>query len=254
MAGGLNGAQFYPSCYQITVAGNGSASPAGVSFPGAYKNTDPGILVDIHAKMSTYIDPGPTVYAGGVSKTPGNTKCTGQAASEGPGGKPATGVSHIYITYQALTKIDLNPQTLYTPGSGSGATSNPVSTTLQTSATSTSRSSPAATTTSSGGGGGCTVAKYGQCGGSNYNGCTTCAVSFLLSAMIDRTLICCAVWIYLPGQWLLLSVFIDGRERDMRVLQWQESGIRRNGSICGLLPICVSLLAKRLSFHYHRTV
>jgi hypothetical protein len=42
--------------------------------------------------MSTYIDPGPTVYAGGLSKTPGNSKCTGQAASEGPGGKPATGV------------------------------------------------------------------------------------------------------------------------------------------------------------------
>lgn len=66
-------------------------------FPGAYKNTDPGILVDIHAKMSTYVDPGPTVYAGGVSKTPGNSKCTGQAASEGPGGKPATGVS-IYLS------------------------------------------------------------------------------------------------------------------------------------------------------------
>lgn len=98
VAGGLNGAQFYPSCYQITVAGSGSATPAGVSFPGAYKNTDPGILVDIHAKMSTYIDPGPTVYAGGVSKTPGNSKCTGQAASEGPGGKPATGVSYRYTS------------------------------------------------------------------------------------------------------------------------------------------------------------
>lgn len=106
VAGGLNGAQFYPSCYQITVAGSGSASPAGVSFPGAYKNTDPGILVDIHAKLSTYIDPGPTVYAGGVSKTPGNTKCTGQAASEGPGGKPATGVSYTHIAHRPLTKAD----------------------------------------------------------------------------------------------------------------------------------------------------
>jgi cellulase len=106
VAGGLNGAQFYPSCYQITVAGSGSASPAGVSFPGAYKNTDPGILVDIHAKLSTYIDPGPTVYAGGVSKTPGNTKCTGQAASEGPGGKPATGVNYTYNAHQSLTKAD----------------------------------------------------------------------------------------------------------------------------------------------------
>jgi cellulase len=92
-AASLNSAQFYASCYQITVSGSGSATPSGVLFPGAYKNTDPGILVDIHAKMSSYVDPGPTVYAGGVSKTPGNSKCSGQAASEGPGGKPATGVS-----------------------------------------------------------------------------------------------------------------------------------------------------------------
>lgn len=92
-ASSLNSAQFYASCYQITVAGSGSATPSGVLFPGAYKNTDPGVLVDIHQKMSTYVNPGPSVYSGGVSKTPGNTKCTGQAASIGPGGKPATGVS-----------------------------------------------------------------------------------------------------------------------------------------------------------------
>lgn len=98
VAGSLNQAQFYASCYQITVAGSGSATPSGVLFPGAYKNTDPGILIDIHQKISTYVDPGPTVYAGGVSKTPGNSKCTGQAASEGPGGKPATGVSYETVT------------------------------------------------------------------------------------------------------------------------------------------------------------
>jgi hypothetical protein len=91
-ASSLNQAQFYASCYQITVAGSGTATPSGVLFPGVYKNTDPGILVDIHQKMSTYVNPGPSVYAGGVSKTPGNSKCTGSAATAGPGGKPATGV------------------------------------------------------------------------------------------------------------------------------------------------------------------
>lgn len=44
-AGGLNGAQFYLTCYQITVSGSGSFTPAGVSFPGAYRATDPGIQV-----------------------------------------------------------------------------------------------------------------------------------------------------------------------------------------------------------------
>ncbi|KAM0693750.1 hypothetical protein Q7P36_007007 [Cladosporium allicinum] len=86
-ASSLNQAQFYTSCYQITVAGSGTATPSGVLFPGVYKNTDPGILVDIHQKMSSYVNPGPSVYAGGVSKTPGNSKCTGYAATYGPGGE-----------------------------------------------------------------------------------------------------------------------------------------------------------------------
>lgn len=44
-----NGAQFYLSCAQITVTGGGSGTPGPlVSFPGAYKATDPGILFQIY--------------------------------------------------------------------------------------------------------------------------------------------------------------------------------------------------------------
>ncbi|KAG8796854.1 hypothetical protein FRC16_009456, partial [Serendipita sp. 398] len=46
-AGSLLGAQFYMECAQIRVTGGGSASPATVSFPGAYGQSDPGILVNI---------------------------------------------------------------------------------------------------------------------------------------------------------------------------------------------------------------
>jgi hypothetical protein len=43
------GAQFYISCGQVTVTGGGSGTPGPlVSFPGAYKATDPGILIDIY--------------------------------------------------------------------------------------------------------------------------------------------------------------------------------------------------------------
>ena len=43
------GAQFYLSCGQITVTGGGSGTPAPlVAFPGAYKATDPGLLIDIY--------------------------------------------------------------------------------------------------------------------------------------------------------------------------------------------------------------
>ena len=45
----LNGAQFYISCAQVKVTGGGSGTPSPlVSFPGAYKNTDPGIKVNIY--------------------------------------------------------------------------------------------------------------------------------------------------------------------------------------------------------------
>ncbi|KXJ94358.1 glycosyl hydrolase family 61-domain-containing protein [Microdochium bolleyi] len=67
-AGSINGAQFYLSCAQITVVGgSGSKSPSGsqlVSFPGAYKNTDPGVLVSIFAPNPSfkYQPAGPSVF------------------------------------------------------------------------------------------------------------------------------------------------------------------------------------------------
>src|ERR1700709_2444030 len=61
---------------QITVSGSGSATPAGVSLPGAYSASDPGILINIHAAMSTYVAPGPAIYSGGTTKSAG-APCSG---------------------------------------------------------------------------------------------------------------------------------------------------------------------------------
>ncbi|KAI1779645.1 glycoside hydrolase family 61 protein [Hypoxylon cercidicola] len=59
------GAQFYMTCYQLTVTGGGSANPTGVKFPGAYSANDPGIKVDIWGNgFSEYTIPGPAVYSG----------------------------------------------------------------------------------------------------------------------------------------------------------------------------------------------
>jgi len=160
-AGSSGGAQLYMSCYQLTVSGSGSASPALVKFPGAYAASDPGILINIHAPMSTYVDPGPTVYSGGQLVVPKNT-CSGLSAS--PTGPLKTG-------------------TPYTPGSGgSPTTSTPAAgspATTQPSTMQTSTKAPAQPTTTSASTGGCSVAKYGQCGGTGFTGCTTCAVSHL---------------------------------------------------------------------------
>ncbi|KAK2733137.1 hypothetical protein FQN55_003751 [Onygenales sp. PD_40] len=62
-AGQEGGAQFYMTCYQVKITGSGSLNPEGVSFPGAYSATDPGILIDIYSPIDNYIIPGPPVVS-----------------------------------------------------------------------------------------------------------------------------------------------------------------------------------------------
>jgi lytic cellulose monooxygenase (C1-hydroxylating) len=74
-AGSSGGAQFYVSCYQVTMSGgNGTLPTSGlVKFPGAYKASDPGILVNIHAALKgNYVVPGPPVIPGGTTKVAGS--------------------------------------------------------------------------------------------------------------------------------------------------------------------------------------
>ena len=63
-ASGVGGAQFYMSCYALKVTGGGGANPSGVSFPGAYSATDPGIMINIYQTPINYKIPGPAVYKG----------------------------------------------------------------------------------------------------------------------------------------------------------------------------------------------
>lgn len=57
-------AQFYISCSQIKITGDGSGTPGPlVSLPGAYKSNDLGILVNLEAIQPTaYTPPGPPVW------------------------------------------------------------------------------------------------------------------------------------------------------------------------------------------------
>jgi cellulase len=141
-ASGLNGAQFYMTCYQITVTGGGSSSPSGVLFPGAYKATDPGIEINIYQNLATYIAPGPAVIAGGSEAVAGKVGLVVTATAGSPS-QPTASVSK-------------------------GAVSNTLATSVKTTLP------QPAPTTGSGSPGGCTVAKYQQCGGSGFTGCTTC--------------------------------------------------------------------------------
>ncbi|KAF2841372.1 lytic polysaccharide monooxygenase [Patellaria atrata CBS 101060] len=57
------GAQLYMGCAQVNVVGAGGTTPSGVSFPGAYKGSDPGIKFQLFWPTPTaYTIPGPTVF------------------------------------------------------------------------------------------------------------------------------------------------------------------------------------------------
>jgi len=68
----LDKAEFYPNCVQMTVSGgssSGSSPSPTTHFPGAYKDTDPGIKVDVYTPPLKYVMPGPAIanIAGGSS-------------------------------------------------------------------------------------------------------------------------------------------------------------------------------------------
>ncbi|KAE8442629.1 hypothetical protein EG329_002986 [Mollisiaceae sp. DMI_Dod_QoI] len=65
-ASAAGGAQFYISCGQLNVTGAGGGVPSPlVAFPGAYKPTDPGLMINIYYPVPTsYTQPGPPVWKG----------------------------------------------------------------------------------------------------------------------------------------------------------------------------------------------
>ncbi|CAI7648187.1 unnamed protein product [Penicillium pancosmium] len=79
-AGDTNGAQNYPQCINLKVTGGGSDSPAGTLGTALYKNTDPGIKVNIYQSLSSYEIPGPALYSGASSGS-GSSAATTAAAS-----------------------------------------------------------------------------------------------------------------------------------------------------------------------------
>ncbi|KAF9561303.1 hypothetical protein CPC08DRAFT_635558, partial [Agrocybe pediades] len=70
------GAQLYMECAQIQVTGGGSASPSTVSFPGAYKGSDPGITVNIYNNLKSYTIPGPSVFSCNGNSSPSSPSTT----------------------------------------------------------------------------------------------------------------------------------------------------------------------------------
>ena len=146
------GAQFYMECVHIKVEGSGTATlPAGVSFPGAYKATDPGVLFDIYSGFTSYTPPGPKVWNGASAASAAAPATTTKAAAA-----PAK------TTAAAPAKTTAAAAKPTTTKSAAA----PAKTTLATVA------KPAPTKAAAAAG---SVAKWGQCGGNGYTGPTGCA-------------------------------------------------------------------------------
>lgn len=94
-----NGAQNYPQCINLKVSGGGSATPSGTLGTALYKDTDPGILINIYQSLSTYDIPGPTLYtAGAAAATTGAS-----ATSSSPATTAAAATSTASASAEATT-------------------------------------------------------------------------------------------------------------------------------------------------------
>lgn len=143
-AGSEGGAQFYMTCYQITVSGDGTATAETVSIPGAYKAADPGIEINIYQAMTEYVAPGPAVYSGGSTKTAGS-ECTNCESTCAVGDAPAATAGSGSASSSAPASSSAAATTSAAPASTTLATS--VTTQAAAVATSTSSSSVAAAAT-----------------------------------------------------------------------------------------------------------
>ncbi|EJF60634.1 hypothetical protein DICSQDRAFT_137375 [Dichomitus squalens LYAD-421 SS1] len=162
VASSVGGAQFYMSCYQVSVGGSGSASPPTVSFPGAYSAEDPGILINIYTQLNSYDIPGPAPYgttSPTVAATPWPTTATWNTALQ-----PST----------VPTQVPGGGAAPTSPASPSKPSTTPVTTPATTPVT-TSRPSTTPVSAPSPSPTGQTASLYGQCGGIGWTGPTVCA-------------------------------------------------------------------------------
>ncbi|KAK1660150.1 glycosyl hydrolase family 61-domain-containing protein [Colletotrichum godetiae] len=136
-AGSENGAQYYMSCYQISVTGSGTAKPEGVVFPGAYKATDPGLLINIYNTITSYVIPGPALYEGGGSS--GSAPASSAPAASAPAATSAAAASSSAPAAAAPTTL----VTSAAPASATPTAAAPATTSSAAAASTSAAAAPA---------------------------------------------------------------------------------------------------------------
>jgi lytic cellulose monooxygenase (C1-hydroxylating) len=111
----VGGTQFYMECVQIKVTSSGGTTlPSGVSIPGAYSASDPGILFNLYSGFTSYTIPGPALWNGasGGGSQPSTTSSTT---------RPGTTFSTITTTRPSTTTTRPVTTTSSTPPTSTGA-------------------------------------------------------------------------------------------------------------------------------------
>jgi lytic cellulose monooxygenase (C1-hydroxylating) len=76
------GAQNYPQCINLQVTSSGTVNPAGIPATKFYKETDPGIFVNIYyPALENYTIPGPPVFDGASGPSPAASQVTSKTPS-----------------------------------------------------------------------------------------------------------------------------------------------------------------------------
>ncbi|KAL2870137.1 putative endoglucanase [Aspergillus lucknowensis] len=197
------GAQFYMECVQVSVTSDGAnALPEGVSIPGAYTATDPGILFDLYSPFDSYPIPGPEVWDGAAAAkaapskpviptlatrasptgSPTGSPTPSPTGTPGPGGEAGEfeqcggiGFTGPTTCASGLTCTVVNEYYSQCLGGNSGMKINAAK--LIKAASSTGSATPTSSPTSTPGPGG-EAGEWQQCGGIGYSGPTTCASGF----------------------------------------------------------------------------
>jgi len=195
-------AQNYPQCINLKVTGSGSDSLAsGTKGTALYTATDPGILINIYNGLEDYVIPGPELLSGSSS---GAKPAVSVSASPPVSSAVAPVSSAVAPVLSAVAPVSTATPTSAVASSAAAPTSTVASSTAAVSvssavssavavpsvssvssaavtvsampttfATVTKPATTAAATTSAAAG--TAQTPYGQCGGINWTGATTCA-------------------------------------------------------------------------------
>ncbi|GAB1309915.1 cellulase [Madurella fahalii] len=157
VAGTPMGAQFYPVCAAIRVSGGGSVQlPTGISLPGAYDPTDPGILVQlwrVNQGQVQYTAPGGPVWSGAGQQLlgAGNIPAITRTVSVYTAG----GVTTETPTPTVTTSVRTSPSNVVVPSTSTAPSGTPL------------------------------AGAWQQCGGVGWNGATSCVSGYTCNKVND---------------------------------------------------------------------